>query len=477
MKLPFRSALGADSTNRLIFRAAATIAILSVIATLGVAVKDILVARYFGRSDPLDAFLIAYLVPSFAVTIVMGALAHAFTPIFIEQRHQGGGDAAQKLLSNMILCSTVLMIAIMCLLALLAPFYLPYLAANFSDAKLRLTRELLYFLLPFGVFGGLAAFLSLALNAGERFALAAITPLVTPVITIILLEVAADRWGVFCLVGGVVAGNAVEAAMLFSALKANGMRPSLRWHGFDSAMRKVVGQSLPLLAASFLMSCTTVVDQAMAAMLPAGSVAALSYGNKVVSAILSVGAVALSRATFPYFSKMAAQSDWDGCRHSLKRYSLWVVLSTLPLTVALIFLSEPLTKVLFERGVFSSADTSLVSWVQICYAIQIPFYVGSVLYARFLNSIGRSDVVMYVSAASLTLDILLNLILMRIWGIGGIALATSIIYIFTLICVCTCSLRLLAKRRICPPIFPRWKKARSDFWYPVARNDARNGPV
>ncbi len=447
MRPPFLRTGGSDSTNRKIFRAALTVGLLGAVARIGAAVKELIVAQAFGRSDALDAFLIALLLPAFVLTLMMSSLGSALIPVFVETRQKQGPDAVQDLLSGMMFLSVSALAVIGILLAVFAPFFLPLLGSSFSAEKLRLTRRLLYFLLPFVLFGGFATFVSSVLNAGRKFALPALVPLVTPLVTITLILLGPRGWGVFSLAVGTVAGSALEAAILVRALKTQGMRLSFRWNGFDSGVRSVLGQYAPAPAGSFLMGSTAVVDQSMAAMLPSGSVAALSYAGKITGLVLAIGATALSTAALPYFSQMAAQSDWNGCRHTLKRYSVFILLTTVPLALSLMAFSRPLIRLVFQRGAFTSADTDLVSWVQICYSIQIPFYICGMLFVRFLSSIRRNDVLMYGAGISLILDISLNLILMRSLGIAGIALSTSLVYAVAFLFLGAYSVRLLGQER------------------------------
>lgn len=429
MKFLFHKSRQEDSNNRKIFRAAVTVGSLTLIVKIAATLKDLVVARWFGRSDGLDAFLIAFLLPSFAVTLVMGALSGALIPVVVEVRHKEGEEAAQKLCSSVGVLSAAALVLIAIVLGLLAPVYLPLLGSNFSPAKQRLTRELLYLLLPFFVFSGIATFASAILNAGEKFVLAAIAPLLTPLVIILFLQSAAGRWNVFALGAGVLVGGVMEAALLLWTLRVRKVKLAFTWQGMTPAVREVLKQYVPMLAACFLMGGTSVVDQSMAAMLAGGSVAALNYANKVIGAILSVGGIALSTAVLPYLSQMVAQQDWEGCRHTLKRYTLLLLSVSVPFTICLMIFSRPLVRILFQRGAFHSADTDLVSWVQICYCIQIPFYVLNLLIVRFLSAAKRNDLLMYSAAINLVLDIVLNLVLMRVWGVAGIALSTSLVYI------------------------------------------------
>jgi putative peptidoglycan lipid II flippase len=439
---------GKGSTNRKIFRAAMTIGLVSTVAKGGAVLKDLVVAHVFGRSDALDAFLIAFLLPAFVLNLVMGSLGSALIPVLIETRQKRGVEAEQKLLSSMMFLSTSALILIAAALGLFAPFYLHILGSSFSAPKLLLTREILYCILPFVVFSGLATFVSGVLSAYKKFALPALVPIVTPLITIAAILWAPKSWSVFPLAIGVVAGGFLEAAILLRLLKTCGMRFRLRWHGLDADVRSVLRQYAPVLAGSVLMCSTTVVDQAMAAMLPSGSVAALSYAYKIVGLIIATGATALSTAALPYFSHMAAEQDWAGCRHTLKRYTALTLATTVPLTLALIALSHPLIRLVFQRGAFTAADTDLVSHVQVFYFIQIPFYMCGMLFVRFLSSIRRNDVLMYISAINLALDISLNLFLMRRMGIAGIALSTSLVLFASFVFLGICAVKLFPEERL-----------------------------
>jgi putative peptidoglycan lipid II flippase len=447
MILGFLRPTGQDSINKQILRAALIVGAFSIVARGAAVIKELIVARTFGRSDALDAFLIAFLLPAFVVTIVSGTVGSALIPVFVQVQQKQGREAAEKLLSSMALISAATLGAMALLLGLFAPYYLPYVAHGFSSDKLRLTRELLYMLLPWIVFSGTAQFITYVLNAGEKFALPALVPLVTPLVVIGAIMLAARTWGPFALSAGSVAGGMLETALLVGMLNAHGVRLRSWWGGFDEPVRTVLAQCGPLIAGAVLMASTPVVNQSVAAMLPAGSVSALGYANRIIGGITALGAVALSTATLPYFSRMAAQSDWAGCRHTLKRYSALLVATTIPFTLLLMAFSRPLIRLLYQRGAFTAADTELVGKVQAFYAIQIPFLMLCALLVRFLSAIRRNDLLMYGSAINVAVNIVLSFTFMKIWGVSGIALSASLVYAVSFAFLTICTLIILARQR------------------------------
>jgi len=417
------------SPGRKIFNAAASVAACSAIAGLVATARELVVARWFGRGDALDAFLIAYLLPSFVVNLVAGSFNAAMIPTIIQVRETEGRDAAQRLLSGVMVLSLALLVGISILVGVLAPYYLPLLGSGFGPAKLMLTRRLLYCLLPFIVMSGLAVTWTAVLNAGEYFGLPALSAILTPLSAIISLLLLGRTWGIFALAAGTVAGVALQAAALGWMLRRRKLRLQLRWYGLDPGLRQVIGQYGPMLAGALLMGSTELVDQTMAAMLAPGSVAALNYARKIISLFIVVGATPLSSAALPYFSKMVTNHEWASCRRTLKTYARSITLVTVPLTVALAVFSEPLIRIIFQRGAFTAADTRVVGRVLAFLSLQIPFYMLAQIGVRFISALKKNSVLMIVSGVNMVLNVVFNLILMRYAGVAGIALSTSFVYL------------------------------------------------
>ena len=93
------------STNRRILGAAATVAVLSLVVRAASLGKDLAVAYRFGTGDSLDAFLIALLLPAFAINVVASSLNSAFVPVFIELREREGAASADRLFRSVLAVS------------------------------------------------------------------------------------------------------------------------------------------------------------------------------------------------------------------------------------------------------------------------------------------------------------------------------------------------------------------------------------
>jgi putative peptidoglycan lipid II flippase len=433
------------SINRAIFRAAVSVGAAGVIVKLVATLKEIAVASVYGRSDAMDAFLAAALIPSLLVNLISESMNQALVPTLVRVREQEGRERAQQLLSSSMLWMCLLLAAASVGMALSARAFFPLIASHFPPAKLQLAVHLFYALLPVVLITGIATNCTAVLNTLDRFALPALAPMVISVSIICGALLLGGRFGIWAMVYATLAGSLLHAAVVAGMMEARGYRFRLRWHGMTEATREVAGQYGPVLLSSVVSSGGLLVDQAMAAMLVAGSVSALVYANRFVSVVLTLLAGAVSTAIVPYFSRMIAYRDWAGCRHTVR---IWVRLTafiSVPIAALLIAGARPLVRVALQHGQFGPRDTTVVASVLAMYAIQIPFFVTSRVYYRFIVAMRRTDLILYCGILNLGLDVVLNLVLMRWFGVAGIALATSLWTVSTFFYLWYWSRKLLAR--------------------------------
>jgi len=435
------------STNRRIFGAALVVGTMTVGVRVTGMLKELLVAWRFGRSDELEAFLLAYVVPSLAVSVIAGAFGPALIPTFVRVRDARGLDAARRLYVGVATWSLLLLAAATVLMLVAAPLYLPRLASGFGPEKLYLTTRLMYVMAPLILFSGLAAVSGAILNANESFALPALSPLLPALGAGLGALVSGGSRGAYAMALGLVAGHVAEAVLLVGWLARSGVRLRLVRPELDPDARFVLRQYLPMVGGSLLMVNTQVVDQAMAAMLPAGSVAALSYGNKIMAVPLNVAVTALGTALVPFLSVQVAKREWGALQHTVSKYvRLSFGLALLP-TAALAFWASPLVRVLFERGAFGPEDTRVVAGVQVLASLQIPFYLAGVLVVRAISALSANHFLLWGNVLNLVVNVAFNLLFMRFLGVAGIALSTSVMYLVSFAFLYFCYSRLLRSLR------------------------------
>jgi putative peptidoglycan lipid II flippase len=436
----------AKSVHGRILSAGITIALFTLVARSAGVAKELAVANHYGTSEALDAFLIAFLIPSFAASVIAGSLNASLIPTYIEVREKKGKEEALRLLSDILGWGITTAAVILVVFALGGGYLIPLLGSSFDAGKLEITRSLFYLLLPFLFFSSISAIGSSVLNAEARFVLAASVPVVTPAMTVFLLVALGQRIGIYALVLSILMGSLFEAGLLLWGLLGRGLLVRPRLHRMGEAMRRVTKQFMPMAAGAFLMGSTTLVDQAMAAMLEPGSVSILNYGTKVVAFIVGIASVAMSTAVFPHFSRMVTAGDWDSIRKILRLYVGAALLISIPITALVVVYSKPLVGLIFERGAFTASDTSKVAQVQAMYVLQVGFFLSGVFFVRLISAMKGNGILMVSAMISLPLNVVLNLVLMRFMGVSGIALSTSLVYAFSFVFLGVASYRVLRGR-------------------------------
>ncbi len=432
--IPLWNRFAGGSTNRRIFGATLIVGFFTLLVKLASFLKELVIASTFGTGDALEAFIIANLIPAFIVNVVSGtSLNSAIMPTYIQVREQEGPLEAQRLLSGIITLTLLLQFATIAVVIVVGPYLLNFLGSGFNEEKIILSQKLLYFLLPIIVLNGLIKTLTTILNAEERFAFAAYIPAAVPVVSVLSILFYADAIGIYALAIGFVIGFGLQLFVLAVVLKKKNIIITPRWYGITPPVRQVIHQYFPMLTGALMVGSTTMVDQAMAAMLEPGSVASLTYGEKLPATLVGISAMALGTAVLPYYSKMVANENWQGIENTLRTYRWKIVQIAVPFTLVFYYFSEPIVQMIFQRGAFTVEDTVLVGQVQAMYVLKIPLFLLTTLMVRLVSSLKFNKLLMYGAMISVVVNIIFNFLLIKIMGLPGIALSTVLVYVVSFV--------------------------------------------
>jgi putative peptidoglycan lipid II flippase len=142
-------------------------------------------------------------------------------------------------------------------------------------------------------------------------------------------------------------------------------------------------------------------------------------------------------------SKMAAENNVKGLKKTLSEAISSINLLVLPATLGAMIFAEPVVRLLFGRGAFDANAISMTSYALFFYSIgMIGFGLREVL-SRAFYSMQDTKTPMMNAAIAMVMNIILNIILSKFLGIGGLALATSISAIF-----CTALLFVSLRKKI-----------------------------
>lgn len=409
------------------------VATCTLVVKLAAAAKDLVLAGFFGVSASLDTFLLAYLFPAVCVNILAGSLQAAFVPKYVITRSAEGEAAAAAFASSTASMLFLALTGTALIIAPLATLIVPVMAGKLPPQHISEATWMAAALTPIIVLNGLMYFWSAYINTYNRFAIPALTPIVTPICMALAAIVFASRLGAPALVIGALVGGSIELTIVLAGARSLGHQKLFTAPRFTSKHRAMLRQFMAAAAGGALLSATTIVDQSFAASLGAGSVSTLSFGTKLSQVIAGIFTMAIATAVLPSAAHLVAKADWTGLRATLRSYTMIILGVTVPFTAAVGLFSEDIIRIVFQRGAFDQSDTTAVSFVQSLSVLQIPFFAWSILIVRVLSAISANNVLMFGAAISLLLDVVLNYFLVPALGVAGTGLATAIMY------VCSCA--------------------------------------
>jgi putative peptidoglycan lipid II flippase len=265
------------------------------------------------------------------------------------------------------------------------------------------------------------------LNTDGRFALPAMFPAATPIVSILFLRWFADSWGVYALAAGSLVGAVLETTLLGAMMLYRGFAIRPRWFGRTLALDQVLAQYWPVVGGVWLLGGAPLIDQSIAAMLGSGSVAALQYGTRLTVVLSAVGPGAVATAILPHFSTLIVTQDGADIRRSLRSYAFIILAVTIPVIAVLMWFSEPLARLFFQRGNFTGAATGVVASVQRFALLQIPFAMIMALVLRMISSMKANRLLLGAAILAAVLNLGLDLVFIRWMGVAGIALASAVV--------------------------------------------------
>jgi putative peptidoglycan lipid II flippase len=428
---------------------------------LGVA-REAVLARVFGASADasMDAFNVAFRVPNLVRDLFAeGAMTAAFVPTFSRTLNQDGRDAAWRL-GNLVINTLVLVTAVLVLVGIVfaAPITRLLAATDFTSpllrflgfdvpapaltgfdlvqGKLALTVQLTQIMMPFLTTIAVAVAMMGMLNSMNRFFVPALSPAMFNVATIVCAYALVPFMPSIGLAP--VAGIAI-AALLGGIGQIAVQWPSLRREGFryrpvldfaDPGLREILRLMGPGTLGLAAVQINVVVNTSLAATQEQGAVSWLQYAFRLMYLPIGLFGVSIATAALPDLSRQATDVDKSAMRSTISSGLRLMLMLNVPATIGLMVLAEPIVELILEHGKFTSRDTAATAMALMFYAPGLLGYSAVKIASPSFYALRDSRTPVIISMASVTLNLILNLVLVRVMGFRGLALGTAISAVF-----------------------------------------------
>lgn len=415
------------SQSRRMARAAGTVMVAFILSrVLGLA-REMVIARQFGTSLELAAYLAAFRVPDFIFYLIAGgALGSAFIPTFTQYLTVENEGQAWELASAVFNLLALALTVVAIVAAMLAPLLARLIVPGFDPATQALTAQLMRVMLLAPVLFGISGLAMGVLHSHQHFVAPALAPAFYNLSIIVMALVWGPRMGVRALAAGVVVGALLHLLIQVPMLARVGARytPVL---GINHPGVREVGRLMgPRILGLAAVQINFVVNTILASGLGAEALPALNYAWLLMMLPQGVFAMALATVAFPTFSELVARDDTVGLRHTLSTYLRMVLYLTVPASVGLLLLRTPVIEVLLQRGAFTDASTEAVAFALQFYALGLFAHATVEIVARAFYALHDTRTPVVIGLLAMIVNIVLSLILIRSLSFGGLALANTL---------------------------------------------------
>jgi putative peptidoglycan lipid II flippase len=392
-------------------------------------IRDSIVARYFGAGFATDAFMVAFRIPNLLRRLLAeGALSIAFVPTFSDIYHRQSKEDFQKAFQSLFSVFSTLLVAVSLLGMILSPWLVKLFAPGFENEKFLLTSQLTCLMFPFIFFVGSASVGVGLLNTLKSFSIPAASPIFLN-LTIIFCAVTLTRWldvPIFAVAIGVLLGGFIQWVAQFIKIQSLGYPVKFRFDFKHPAVVRVFRLMGPTVFGVAVYHLNILVIQAMATVLPQGSVTYLYYSDRFLEFPLGVFAISIATVALPQLAEDAAHSDYSKLKNTLFFSLRMVTFICVPAMLGMMALRVPMLSLVFQYGKFTLENTFVLSNVFLMASLGLWAVAGLRITVQVFYSLGDVKTPLRAAFISFLVNAVSGFLLMRVLNAPGLTLASSL---------------------------------------------------
>lgn len=425
--------------SKSIFRIAGLIAVLTIISKFAGFLRDVFVAQAYGATSVSDAYFYAYQIPSLALILLGGlggpfytATVAVFSKIVTDVTKKPD-ETVKKTFYQFVTITALVFGVLSVLVYIFSDTIIGLIISQGAPELIKIASMQLKIMSPMILIGGVIGIYYGVANVYREFFYTSLSPLMASITIIFaLIFLPNDKYGLI-LAYSTLVGAVFQLILQLPACFRVGLfyRPSF---SFSSNEMRQLGEILfPAMLGTTVGQINVYIDMFFTSGLEEGAWSAVSYGNKIFQFPVGVITTAFLVPLFPMFSSFVGQKDFS----SLKEYfhkglnSLWFL--SFPVFALMAIFSYDAIKFLFERGAFDADDTFLVSQALFFLSVSIIPYVARDALTRVFYAFNDSRTPFLIAVLSIAVKSVMNFIFVKIFGVGGITLSTTIVTFFNMI--------------------------------------------
>ncbi|WP_055667624.1 murein biosynthesis integral membrane protein MurJ [Desnuesiella massiliensis] len=395
--------------------------------------RDILVASAFGANYQTDAYNVAVALPEIVFGIIGLAISTTFIPILSEIYTKEGKKEMFLFSNNINNILSIISLFVFIIGMVFTSSLIKIIAPNFNKETLELTVLLTRISLINILFMTLNACYTAFLQVMDDFIVPSLLGIFfnLPIIAYIFIF---KNYDIIGLTIATTIGNLLRVLVQIPSL----LKHNYKFHPFyfrikDRRIIKILYLIIPVVIGAGVNQINLIIDKAIASGFEQGSISALNYSSRIILFLNSAISTSIVTVMYPFLSKKYSEKDFTTFNTYLIKSIIYLIMLMAPFTILLMVFSKPITIILFKRGEFNDIAVMMTASTMLFYSIALPFYAVRDLLNAALFSIQKTKTTTINGIIGVIINVFLSILLSKVMGLSGVALATSIASIF--ICI------------------------------------------
>lgn len=392
--------------------------------------REMVLSYFFGASSISDAFIISRTIPFLIFEFVGIAIVTSYLPIVSEIKHNEDENEVERFTNNLISIVSILSTLIVFFVVIFASPIVKIFASGFTGETLDLAVAFTRISVLGIYFTGYVYIFRGYLYYKRSYLAPELIGLPLNVILICGMVVSYYFGTKYLALSGIIATLA-QFILLIPFVRRNKFSFEFYLNYKDKYIQKMITLSFPVMIGVSVNQINLLVDRTIASRIYIGGISSLNYANRLNSFIQSIFVLSIANVLYPIISEMASTKDWVNLKKTVTKVINSILIFVVPITIGTLIFANQIVQLLFGRGAFDEQATFMTSSALFFYSLGMLGFGLREILSRTFYSMQDTKTPMMNAAIGMVLNIVLNIILSRYLGVGGLALATSIAATFT----------------------------------------------
>ncbi len=390
--------------------------------------REVLFASIFGLSTEFDIYLVAAAIPLTVNIIVITIGQNFLIPAYNKFKQSERSKAIKFIQSNLFLFFLVGLV--LSIIFYSSSNHFVSIFIHDSDLTIKNTAVDIFnlFLITIPITCGISV-LSAYQQGNFEFRFSIISQII-PNITVIIALFLLKNLNIYAIPIGYVIGTLLQFLFLMITSKEIFRSVKQDFLSFGSLLKSFSLSMLVVVLIESIGHLYLIADRFFYESVESGGISSLSYAQALFLLPLSIFSIALSTAIFPKFSKLFSIKDYASLEKTFNEGLSFIIIFFVPVLFIFLFYGDTIIRILFERGKFSSVDSIMTFRVLTYLSLSIVFFASYGILNKFLYSSGMINQLLFITVAGIALKFLLNLLLVSSMQQDGLALSTSLSFLF-----------------------------------------------